>query len=391
MASSRHAERLRFGYLTYGLERPHFGVGRSVFELGKALAERADCEPVFLTPYGEGPFRQPPFHSARLPGSRLLPAMMALGALEIPWVARQEGLELVHDPVGISPFLPRRLGGGFRRVVTLHDAIPWLFPETQTAFNTFVHTRYLPALLPNVDAVITDSEASKRDIVRFLPVPAERVRVVPLAAHGSFRPLPRDAAAAVARRYGLESPYLLYVGALEPRKNVPMLLRVFARLRARFANLTLAIGGRPAWKFEEIFRTLDQLGLGDAVRFTGFVPDAHLPGLYSAASAFCFPSLYEGFGLPVLEALACGTPTVCSNSSSLPEVAGEAALLVEPTNEAAWEEALGRVLADEGLASELRSRGPVQAARFSWERTAARTVEVYRAVLPSGPAWDRCA
>jgi glycosyltransferase involved in cell wall biosynthesis len=182
-------------------------------------------------------------------------------------------------------------------------------------------------------------------------------------------------------RYGLHGPYVLYVGALEPRKNIPGLLRAFVRLRADFPDLTLALGGSPRWKFAEIPRALEELALEPVVRFTGYIADSDLPALYSAAAAFCFPSFYEGFGLPVLEAMACGTPVVCSNTSSLPEVAGDAALLVEPRDEVALTEAIARVLTDEALAEDLRERGLKRAASFSWDRTAELTLAVYRSVL----------
>jgi glycosyltransferase involved in cell wall biosynthesis len=162
---------------------------------------------------------------------------------------------------------------------------------------------------------------------------------------------------------------------------VPALLHAFARLRAGFPSLTLAIAGRPTWKFAEIPRTLGDLNLGAAVRFTGYVDDTDLPALYGGAAAFCFPSLYEGFGLPVLEAMACGTPVVCSNTSSLPEVAGDAALLVDPHDPAALADALARILGERALAEDLRRRGLARAAAYSWDRTAALTAAVYQKVL----------
>ncbi|HEX2036491.1 MAG TPA: glycosyltransferase family 1 protein, partial [Chloroflexota bacterium] len=340
---------MRFGLLTYGLDRPLRGISRSTLELGAALAARDDCEPVFITPYRHGPFTGRGFASVYLPWSRLLPAMMSSGAMILPGLARRCALRLIHDPTSVSPFLLGRWAGGYKRVVTLHDAIAFRFPEGYTALNNFLHRRYVPLTLRHVDAVITDSLASRDDLTRFLHLPREKVHVVPLAAGTAFRPLAAEAASEVAARYGARSPFVLYVGALEARKNLPTLLRAMARLRAECPSLTLVIAGQPSWKFAEIPRTLAALDLGETVHFTGFVADADLPALFNAATVFCSPSLYEGFGLPVLEAMACGTPVVCARASSLPEVAGDAALLFEPHDDAALAAALARVVGDPAL------------------------------------------
>ena len=374
-------EPLRFGLLTYGLDRPLAGIGRSVLELGWALARRPDCAPLFLTPYGSGPFTDDGLAHARLRGARLLPALMSVGALQVPAVAHRYSLPLVHDPTGVSPFLLGRWAGRYKRIVTLHDAIAFRYPEGYTRLNNFLHRHYVPATLKHVDAVITVSEAARDDLVRFLGCPDDRVHVVPWATSAAFRVLPAEAAARVVRRYGLQPPFVLHVGALQARKNLPTLLRAFAHLRQEAPDVTLAIAGRPTWHFAEIPQTVEALGLGGAVHFLGYVADADLPALYNAASVFSFPSLYEGFGLPVLEAMACGTPVVCSDASALPESAGGAALLVDPYDHRALADALGQVLSDQALADELRRRGLARAARFSWDRTAELTLAIYRRVL----------
>jgi glycosyltransferase involved in cell wall biosynthesis len=372
---------IRFGFVTYGLDRPAFGISRTTLSLGRALERCQGAEPVFLTPYSRGPFAEAHSRHLHLVGARLAPGLMTIGALQLPVLAGRERLRLIHDPTGMSPFIFSRRLGSYKRVVTLYDATPFLFPETHTLLTTLLHRFYVPMTLRNVDAVITISEVAKLDLVRFLHVPAGRVHVVPLAVDPGFRPVAADESARVVARYGLAPPFVLYVGALEPRKNVPTLLRAFARLRSDFPNLRLVLCGGQRWDFGPIPRAIAQLGLADVVRFTGYVPDADLPALYSAAAVFCFPSLAEGFGLPILEAMACGTPVVCSNASSMPEVAGDAALLVEPTDAEAVAQSIGRVLREPDLAAALRQRGLDRAAQFSWELTAERTLAVYRAVL----------
>jgi glycosyltransferase involved in cell wall biosynthesis len=372
---------LRFGFLTYGLDRPAFGISRAVLSLGRALERCSDAEPVFLTPYRNGPFAGTHSCHVHLPGARLAPALMTLGALELPLLAWREGLPLIHDPAGVSPFVVGRWAGNYKRVVTLHDATAFLHPETHTLLDNFLHRVYVPATLRNVDAVITISEAARRDLVRFLRLRPDKVVTVPLAVDAAFHPVPAELSATVLSRYEVTPPFVLYVGALEPRKNLPTLLRAFARALAEFPQLQLVVAGGRRWKSGAIPRLVEDLRLADAVRMTGYVADATLPALYSAASVFCFPSLSEGFGLPILEAMACGTPVVCSNLSSLPEVAGEAALLVDPTETQAVAAGLIRVLSDQTFGAELRERGLNRAAQFSWESTAEQTLQVYRRVL----------
>jgi glycosyltransferase involved in cell wall biosynthesis len=228
------------------------------------------------------------------------------------------------------------------------------------------------------DAVIVPSQAVRADVVRILGLPSERVFAIPEAAGPAFRPQDASAIEAVRRRYGLDGPFVLSVGSLEPGKNRERLLQAFARMRARGLEHMLVVAGQRAWRYEGDEPLAQRLGLAGSVRFLGHVPQADLPALYSAADLFAFPSLYEGFGLPALEAMACGTPVVASNVSAVPEVVGDAALQVSPLDVEALAGAMERVLRDERLRADLRERGLKRAARFSWEETARRTAEVYK-------------
>jgi glycosyltransferase involved in cell wall biosynthesis len=272
-------------------------------------------------------------------------------------------------------------------VFTVHDLAFLVEPRTHLPTNRLYLAAMMPRYVRAATAVIADSEATRRDLLRYYRLPPERVRVVHLGVEPQFRPL--DAAAAraqVMQRHGLVAPYVLFVGTLEPRKNVRALLAAFACLvQARSdANgsspLQLVIAGAPGWWYDDLFRWVRARGLDSLVHFLGRVADADLPALYSACAAFAYPSLYEGFGLPPLEALACGAPVVCSDRSSLPEVVGDAALQVDPTRPAALAAALRRVLDDESLRQSLRARGLARAAGFTWERTAAGTLAVYEQV-----------
>jgi len=211
--------------------------------------------------------------------------------------------------------------------------------------------------------------------------PISLEHIVSEAADRRFRPMEAVDIEPILREYSVETPYILYVGALESRKNLPRLLEAYTLLRQWSTGWRLVIVGARKWKSSPIFETVQRLQLESHVTFTGYVADEHLPALYAGADLFAFPSLYEGFGLPVLEAMACGTPVVTSNSSSLPEVAGDAALLVDPYNVDEIAAAMRRILEDTNLAQELRMHGLARAAQFTWERTARETIEVYEKVL----------
>ncbi len=372
---------IRVGLLTYGLDRPMSGITRYTLELGRALAALPNLEVTYLTPYREGPFASDDRHYY-LPSCARLPGLMALGGAALGRAAAHLSLDLVHDPVGVSPFWPRLISGHYRRVVTVHDAIAFRYPQGYNRVNNFLNRRYLPAMLRFADAVITDSQSARSDLESCLKLPPARLHYCYIAAEARFQPASAEDKRRVVAKYDLRPPFILYLGALEARKNVDGLLRAYARLTApNFADVQLVIGGRPTWKHEPISRALSELGLGAKVKFAGYVADEDLPALYSAAAVFAFPSHYEGFGLPALEAMACGAPLVCANTSSLPEVVGDAALMVDPTDDAALSDALARVLCNPGLGREMRARGLAQAQRFSWQATAETTAAIYERLV----------
>jgi glycosyltransferase involved in cell wall biosynthesis len=378
-----HGEQLkvRAGILAYGLDRPAAGIGRYAIELVKALRRhQPDIELVLLKPF-DGPVAGLGDGSeVRLRGTRLLPAMMALGPVEIAIAARRHRLDVVHDPSGISPFLVPNWLGRFGRVVTIHDMVPFIYPETHLWLTNFLFRRYIPRTLRFVDRVVTVSDASKRDIERFLPIAPDRVTRIHCGVSEQFRPQVPDRIVSVLDRYGVARPYILVVGVLAARKNLEAAFEAFARLKAAGLPHRLVVVGRKAWKAEGIFQRLEALGLGEEVVLTGYVEDTDLPALYAGADCFIFPSLYEGFGLPLLEAMACGVPVVASNASSLPEVAGDAGLLVDPRDVDGFASAMHRVVAEPGLANDLRERGFARARQFTWERVAAAHAAIYHDV-----------
>jgi glycosyltransferase involved in cell wall biosynthesis len=363
---------MRIGLIFYGLDRHLTGIGRYTESLLACLS-RENIDPILLHAGRRG---APP-GSLTLPGCRWLPALLTLGQVQISYMAGRHGLELIHDPTGTMPHTLARA----KKVATVHDMVPYIYPQTSSRLDWLIYRWWLPLAAPRLDALITDSHNSKKDILRFMPISSEKVKVSPLSSPSHFKVLPEEEVLEVLARFNISRPYILYVGSIQARKNLARLLEAYAQLRRWSSKWTLVVVGARKWKSSPVYAALERLGMSEAVNFTGFVEDEDLPALYNGADLFVFPSLYEGFGLPVLEAMACGTPVVTSNASSLPEVAGEAALLVDPYNVEEIAAAMRRVLEDPDLAQELREKGLARAKQFSWERTARQTIEVYKKVL----------
>jgi glycosyltransferase involved in cell wall biosynthesis len=270
-------------------------------------------------------------------------------------------------------------------ITTVHDVafrrFPGLFP--------LKHRVLLNALVPlsiwRAARVITGSESTRRDLVEFYRLPEAKIAVTPYAADTMYRPLDRDAARRAARdRLGIHGPFVLSVGVLQPRKNLPRLVAAFARIAGAVPH-QLVIVGKWGWAHDELRAAVRAAGLGDRIFFTGYVADADLPVLYNAAEVFVYPSLYEGFGLPPLEAMACGTPVIAGDNSSLPEVVGDAGVLVDAGKVEALAAALRALLEDPREQARCRAAGLARARRFSWAETARQTIAVYRAADQPDP------
>jgi glycosyltransferase involved in cell wall biosynthesis len=301
----------------------------------------------------------------------------------LPLRLRARRTDVYHGP---AVFLPH-VKLGYRTVVTIHDLVSFLFPETVPRKYSLYMRLMTRVAARSADRIIAVSEATKGDLQRTLRVPAGKIAVIHEAVGPEFgRPLRPETGAAVVRRYGLRPPYCLFVGNLEPRKNLPRLIEAFARFRRRtpgggaHSRPQLALAGSRAWLHGGILRAVEAYGLADEVVFTGYVSPEDLPAVYAAASCFVFPSLYEGFGLPVLEAMAAGTPVVASRAGSIPEIAGDAAVLVDARDAGEMADAIGAVLTDGALRDRLIARGRQQAARFTWETAARQTLAVYDTV-----------
>jgi len=292
--------------------------------------------------------------------------------LWVEWIAGP--LDVFHSPDFVLPPVRRA-----RTVLTVHDLSFVRVPECADPGLRSYLQRVVPASARRADIVLADSECTKADVVELLGVDVSRVVVVYPGVEPRFqRVQDRQALDAVRQRYNLPDHFALGLGTLQPRKNLGRLIEAYAGVREELGSeLHLVIAGGAGWMYESVFRRVAELGLQNLVSFPGYIADEDLPTLYSLADLFVFPSLYEGFGLPVLEAMACGTPVVTSAVSSLPEVAGDAALLVDPLDTQALAEAMRRALDDTRLRSEMVQKGLEQARRFTWAVSARQLMEIY--------------
>ena len=365
-------------------DQPATGSGQYVRALVAALARMEGIHPLLVA---AGSLEAPP-----PPGVELWRCgRSAAGNLSKLWfeqvgfshACRRSGCVVAHVPYFAPP-----LACPVPLVVTIHDLIPMLLPEYRGGLHVRAYMALAAAAARRATLVVADSAAAAQDVERHLGIPPERVRVVHLAAGTTYRPMPIDLVVALRQRLGLPERYLLYLGGFDRRKRVPELLRAFHWVLPRLGDTGLVVAGRLPDRDSAFApdprRVAHELAMGDRVRFLGHVDEADKPALYAGAEALVFPSVYEGFGLPPLEALSCGTPVIATQSSSLPEVVGDAGILVPPDDVGALAEAIYALMDDSALRRQLAGRALVQANRFSWERTAEKTAAIYREAVARG-------
>lgn len=304
-----------------------------------------------------------------------IPTRLQWQQVEVPRRARAAKADLLHVPGFDAPRVkPCPV------VLTLHDLIGMLFPQNLPPIGRWYWSKWLPASARSADQIVVDSEATRRDVMTMLHIDAQRIHVVPLGVDERFSPSSAETVDAVRHKFHLPQRFILYLGTLEPRKGIDTLIDAVAALPAESA-LPLVLAGKKGWYWDRIQGRIHANGLKDRVRLLGYVSDEELPALYSAASVFAFPSRYEGFGLPVLEAMACGTPVITTNVSSLPEVVGDAAILIPPDQPGVLTQALHDALSNTQVAQTLREAGLARARLFTWERAARETIAVYHKAL----------
>jgi glycosyltransferase involved in cell wall biosynthesis len=362
-----------------------FGIGTYIRNLLRQLARiDRDTEYVLLCrepDLGIAAQLGPNFRSVREPS----PNYSLREQVHVPWVLRRERPDVYHAPHYVLPAAVR-----CRSVVTIHDCIHLMFPQYLPNRAAYAYARAsMWAAARRSDRILTVSEASKRDVLSLFNVKPEKIVVVYNAIDEHFSATPSEEhVARIRERYQLDHKFVLYVGNIKPHKNLVRLIEAFSELRRTHDDLKLLIIGDEISKLPALRRAVHRHKLHKYVRFLGYLKDDTLTVLYRLASVFVFPSLYEGFGLPPLEAMASGTPVVTSNVSSLPEVTGDAAVLVDPYDVDSIGNGIRRILDDPQLAEELRIKGLKRAREFSWERSVEKTQRVYREVAADGRAGE---
>jgi len=372
---------MRIAINTLAMRRELYGGGNYIKNLVWALS-RIDRENEYLI-FGssenvchlEG--LQNSFHIELAPSNRML--RLPWEQTVLPLKLKRKRIDVYHGAGFVVPLVKT-----CAQVVTIYDMTFQLMPKRHSLHKRLYFRAMIPAMVKGSDRVIATSESTKRDILGFVRVEKEKICVIHLGVAGRFEPV-RDGErlAEIREKYNLPREFILFVGVIEPRKNLETLVDAYLAdsLSDRF---DLVLAGSLGWDYSGLVRKIASSRVRGRVRMPGYVADADLPALYSAATAFVYPSLYEGFGLPPLEAMACGTPVITSSVSSLPEVVGEAAILVDPKDVGALASALQRILKDRQLREELSRRGRERAKLFTWDQTAEKTLEVYRLVAGRG-------
>lgn len=294
----------------------------------------------------------------------------------IPETLKRKNVDLYHVPQnGIG--IPESKNSIY--VATIHDLIPYIMPETVGKGYLSKFISQMPRIISSVDMIITVSEWSKRDIMKIFNIPDEKIAVTYLAADDIFTPMDKSAASnLIADKYGIDGSFILYLGGFSPRKNVKSILVAFSMIYKNLSkNYKVVIIGSSKDDHQFLNKLAQSLGIDGRVCFAGYVPYEDLPCFYNASDLFIYPSLYEGFGLPALEAMCCGTPTITSNVSSIPEITGDGAYLINPFDTAELASAMEKVLEDNAVKADLISRGFERASNFSWRKTAQQTLNIY--------------
>ena len=374
---------MRIGIDGIPLAAPRTGVGHYTFELARSLAllaPAADFTLISPKPPGTSSASESKTDTpANLHNIYLSPSLLNLRwwSLSLPIYLRRRPLDLFH---GTNYDIP--LWNKGPSVVTIHDLSLLLHADTHEQRLVFRGRRRLPLMARSATMIITPSQSVKREACEYLEVESSKIAVTPLAPRSVFEPIEREETIETRRRLGIRDDFVLFVGTIEPRKNLLTLARAFDEiLRTTPLRPQLVIAGMEGWLTNDFFSFIKGTGLSDHVCFTGYLHDQDLRALYSSCSVFVYPSLYEGFGLPPLEAMACGAPVISSRIPAIVETVGQAACLIEPANCSELAGAIVRLLEDERARKELSVSGLERVKDFSWERTARATLEVYERAL----------
>lgn len=374
---------MRIGFDATALPARPVGAGRYIIRLVRALAALgAEDELVVFVQDSRRPLIDAPGleHVHWIETPEISPALrLVWEQTMLPRLANRASLDLLH-----SPHYTRPLQLPCASVVTFHDMTFFLYPQLHTRAKRLFFPWMMRISARRADAIIADSESTRRDAMNILHIPEEKISTVTLGIGEEFRRITDEALLEdCRRRYQLPQDFFLYVGLVEPRKNLPLLLDAYAQLLLQEDAPALVVVGRFGWMSEDVFRQIEALRLQDRVVFTGYIPDQDLPLVYNLAHTLLYPSRYEGFGFPPLEAMACGTPVITTAVSAMQDQVGKAGLLVPPQDVQALCQAMRQILHDRVLWQSLSAQGQHQAQKFTWNQTALKTRQIYHQVLSS--------
>ena len=371
---------MKVGILSWIIDRERTGVDTYAYNLIKNMIKIGKSKDLYLIHYHKTHdqiYRKT--HEVIVPK---IPLKLT-NVLGLPYAISKINIDVLHIPAHWhTQIMPFFLNPKVKKILTIHDLTPMLFPETHTRETVFLWNSTLKLIKNKIDIIIADSQNTKNDCINYLNIPEEKIEVVYLVADEIYTPVDnkREIREELAKKYNINTPFIHYVGTLEKRKNVPTLIKAFYKLKKKGITHKLVIVGKKGWRYNDIFEVVKALNLQKDVIFTGYVPKEDLVKFYNLADVFVYPSIYEGFGLPPLEAMACGCPVIASNTSSLPEVVGNAGILINPYNIDSLAKAIYDVLTNDGLRDELSKKGLKRAKLFSWEKTAKETWKVYEVV-----------
>lgn len=368
---------MRIGLITNMMDTNTGGIGRYVEEMVINLLKLDRKNEYFLIHTKNKKYNfKGNYTEITLPFFSTIPRKLITGTWYFEKIYKNLNLDIIHDLGQISPFFTKSKA---KKILTVFDLTSVLFPEKFSIYAK-ICTQFYPMIFKNTDKIITISKNSKKDIMNIYKIPEKQIIVTNLGVDKKFKKIKnRKVLEDVKNKYDLPENFILFVGTIEPRKNLENLIRVFSKYRNK--EIKLVIVGKMGWKYKPFFKTLKQLNLNKDIKLLGFVEDDDLPYLYNLAKVFVYPSFYEGFGLPVLEAMACGCPVITSNTSSLPEVIGNAGIMIDPKNlENELIPAVEKILNSPTIRNELIEKGFVEAKKFSWIKTVKRTLNIYENV-----------
>ena len=372
---------MNVGILSWMIDKKRTGVNNYLYNLIKNMINNGKADEISLIHYERS---DDPIYSQV--NDIIIPEkpLKLTSAIGIPQAVKNADIDILHIPVHwynqITPFVLNR---EIKKVLTLHDLTPILFPEMHTRETNLTWKSSLKFIKNRTNVMICDSISTKNDCIKLLNIPEKRLRVIPLSADEQYKPLKnkKQIHDELKSEYKIDTPFILFVGTLEKRKNVPTLLKSFYKLKKCKIEHKLVIVGGKGWKYTKIFDLIEEFNLKGDVIFTDYVTDEYLVKLYNAADLFVYPSLYEGFGLPPLEAMACGCPVITSNTSSLPEVVGDAGIMIDPNDIDSLTESMHKILTDNELRKEMSRKSLERAGMFSWKKTTKETWDVYEDAL----------